>query len=235
MGSIGQFYRSTLGKKAVMAVTGLLLFGFVLVHMAGNLKLYMGKYEEGVHAGEYAINVYGAWLRELGSPALPHGAALWIFRAVLLAAVLLHMHCAWVLTRQSWAARPVDYRRRDVIQATYASRTVRWGGVIIALFVLYHLAHLTLGAVGPDGFEHLKPYENIVLGFQVPWIAGFYVVANVMLGLHLYHGLWSMFQSLGWNGPTLNPWRKRFAVAFAAIVTAGNVSFPLAVLGGLVR
>jgi succinate dehydrogenase / fumarate reductase cytochrome b subunit len=235
MGSIGQFYRSTLGKKAVMAVTGLLLFGFVLVHMAGNLKLYMGKYEEGAHAGEYAINVYGHWLRELGSPALPHGAALWIFRVVLLVAVLLHMHCAWVLTRQSWAARPVDYRKRDVIQATYASRTVRWGGVIILLFLLYHLAHLTLGVVGPAGFVHLAPYQNLVLGFQVPWIAGFYVAANLMLGLHLYHGLWSMFQSLGWSGPTLNPWRKRFAVAFAAIVTAGNLSFPLAVLGGLVR
>ncbi len=235
MGTITQFYRSTLGKKAVMAVTGFLLFGFVFIHMAGNLKLYLGKYAGGPHQGEYAINVYGEWLREFGAPLLPHGGALWIFRVVLLVAVLLHMHCAWVLTRQSWAARPLDYRRRDVIQATYASRTVRWGGVIILLFVLYHLAHLTLGWTGPEGFEHLKPYQNLVLGFQNPWIAGFYIVANLMLGLHLYHGLWSLFQSLGWYGPALNPWRRRFAAVFAVIVTAGNVSFPLAVLGGLVR
>ena len=225
MSSIFGFYRSSLGKKAVMAVTGLLLFGFVLLHMVGNLKMYQG---------EAKYDAYAVGLREIGAPVLGHGQALWIARLVLLAAVLLHLHAAVVLTRQSRRARPVAYSARETVQATYASRTMRWGGVILFLFVLYHLAHLTLGWAHPD-FEAGKVYQNVIVGFQVPWVAVLYVVANLALGLHLFHGLWSLFQTLGWHHPLLDPWRRRFAALFATVVTLGNVSFPIAVLTGLVR
>ena len=216
--------KSAVGKKAVMAISGLVLFGFVLTHMAGNLKLYLGP---------EALNAYAEHLRVLGEPIFPREAVLWIARFVLLAAVFLHITSAWAVTRQSRAARPIPYAKTTKIQASYASRTMRWGGVIIVLFVLYHLAHLTLGSVHPD-FVAGDVYHNVVAGFRVPWVAIFYIVANVALGFHLDHGLWSLFQSLGWNHPRFNPWRRYFARAFALIVTLGNVSFPLSVWFGLV-
>lgn len=219
------FSRTTLGKKAVMAVTGLILFGFVFIHMFGNLKLYQG---------EAKFDHYAEALRELGKPILGYGQALWIARAVLLAAVLLHIWSAWSLTLQSRRARPVRYENQELVQASYAVRTMRWGGVILLLFVTYHLAHLTLGWVHPD-FTAGKVYQNVVVGFQVGWVAAFYIAANLALGFHLYHGLWSFFQTLGWNQPALNPWRRRFATLFAIVVTAGNISFPIAVLLGVVR
>lgn len=225
MSSALGIYRSSLGKKAVMAVTGLILFGFVLVHMVGNLKMYQGQAK---------FDHYAEALRELGAPILGHGQALWLFRFALLAAVLLHLHAAFALTLQNRRARPVEYDGRDDVQSSYAARTMRWGGVIVLLFVLYHLAHLTTGWAHPD-FEPGKVYQNVVVGFQIPWVAVFYIVANVALGLHLYHGLWSLFQSLGWNHSKLNPWRRHFATAFATIVTLGNVSFPISVLVGIVR
>src|SRR5262249_55037272 len=131
-------------------------------------------------------------------------------------------------------ARPAAYARRDVVQASYASRTLRWGGVIILLFVIYHLLDLTFGATHPS-FAEGDVYHNVVASFRRWWVSGFYIVAQVALGLHLYHGLWSLFQSLGWNHPRFNRWRSGFAHAFAWIITLGNISFPLAVLTGLVR
>jgi succinate dehydrogenase / fumarate reductase, cytochrome b subunit len=219
------FLRTTLGRKAVMAVTGLLLFGFVLVHMVGNLKMYQGAAK---------FDHYAEALRDLGQPILGHGQALWIARAVLLAAVGLHIWAAWSLTRQSRRARPVRYESHEPVQSTYASRTMRWGGVILLFFVLYHLAHLTLGWAHPD-FTPGKVYQNVTIGFRIGWVAAFYIVANLALGLHLYHGLWSLFQTLGWNQPAWNPWRRHFAALFAAVVTLGNISFPIAVLIGVVR
>ena len=224
MSWIGDFWKSALGKKAVMAVTGVILFGFVLVHMLGNLKMYLGA---------EALNHYAVWLRHMGSPLFPEESALWIFRLVLLAAVAGHMWSAWKVTRESWAARPAKYARTERVQLDYASRTMRWGGVIIALFLVYHLLDLTTGTLNPD-FVPGDVYHNVVAGFSVWWVALIYIVANLFLGLHLYHGLWSMFQSLGWNHRRFNPWRRYFAVTFAVVVTAGNVSFPLAVLTGLV-
>ncbi|MEO7794069.1 MAG: succinate dehydrogenase cytochrome b subunit [Thermoanaerobaculia bacterium] len=219
------FLRSTLGKKAVMAVTGLILFGFVFVHMFGNLKMYQG---------EEKFDHYAEALRELGKPLLGPGQALWIARSVLLAAVLLHIGSAWSLTRQSRRARPVRYERHQLVQSTYAARTMRWGGVILLLFVLYHLAHLTLGWAHPD-FTPGKVYQNVTIGFQIGWVSAFYIVANLALGLHLYHGLWSLFQTLGLSHPLWSPWQRRFAATFAVAVTVGNVSFPIAVLTGVVR
>lgn len=227
-------FRTTVGKKAVMAATGVVLFGFVVGHMAGNLKLYQGRYADGPHAGEWKIDVYGEGLRELGAPVLGHGQALWIVRAALLAAVGLHVWSAWSLTRQSWQARPVRYAKLTAVQSTYAARTMRWGGVILALFVAYHLADLTWGWANP-AFVPGRVHDNLVASFQRLPIAGLYVVANLALGLHLFHGVWSLGQSLGWSHPRFDPWRRRAAAAFALLVTVGNVSFPLAVLAGVVR
>ncbi len=225
MSSILGMFRSTLAKKAVMAVTGIALFGFVLVHMLGNLKMYLG---------EAKFDHYAEGLRELGAPFFGHGQLLWILRLVMLACAVLHVTSAWQLTRQSWRARPQAYAVKEWVQATYAARTMRWGGLILLFFILYHLAHLTLGWVHPD-FVEGKAYQNVVIGFQVWWVSCFYIAANLALGLHLYHGLWSLFQTLGWNNPRWNPWRRRFATLFATLITVGNVSFPVAVLSGLVR
>ena len=210
-----------------MAVSGILLFGFVLVHMLGNLKVYLGAEE---------FNHYAEWLREFASPPLPHGGFLWVARLALLGAVGVHILSAWQVTRTNWAAREQRYAKLTPQAADYASRTMRWGGVIIALFVLYHLAHFTWGWswVHPD-FVHGDPYHNFVAGFSVWWVSLIYIVAQVFLGLHLYHGLWSLFQSLGWNSAKFNPWRRTFARVFSIVVAAGNLSFPLAVLTGLVH
>lgn len=226
--------RTAVGKKAVMAATGLVLVGFVLVHMVGNLKLYQGRYAEGPHAGQWKIDVYGEGLRELGAPVLGHSQALWIARLVLLACVGLHLWSAWAVTRQSWSARPIRYARSASVQSTYAARTMRWGGVVVALFVAYHLADLTLGWTNP-AFVPGSVHDNLVASFERLPIAGLYVVANLALGLHLFHGVWSLFQTLGWNNPKFNPWRRTLAAALAALITLGNVSFPIAVLAGVVR
>jgi succinate dehydrogenase / fumarate reductase, cytochrome b subunit len=218
-------YKSAMAKKAVMAVSGLMLFGFVVSHMAGNLKLYLGAEK---------LNHYAEWLRTIGEPALPHEGMLWILRLGLLVAVVLHIWSAWQVTLISRRARPQGYAHKDWVQASYASRTMRWGGVIVLAFIIYHLLHLTFGTVHSD-FVPGDVYHNVVSGFQNPLIAGFYILANLLLGLHLFHGLWSMFQSLGWNHPSFKAVRRPFAACFALIITAGNVSFPLAVLTGLVQ
>jgi succinate dehydrogenase / fumarate reductase cytochrome b subunit len=208
-----------------MAVTGIILFGFVFVHMLGNLKIYLGA----DHMAEY-----GEFLRHVGAPAIPPGGALWIARIVLLACVLFHIWAAWSLARMARAARPSPYEHKEKVHTTYASRTMRWGGVILLLFIVYHLLDLTVGSVNP-AFQEGRPYENLVASFSVWYVALFYVVANLALGLHLYHGLWSLFQSLGWNHPRFNSWRSWFAHGFAWIITLGNISFPLAVLTGLIK
>ncbi|HVR38169.1 MAG TPA: succinate dehydrogenase cytochrome b subunit [Thermoanaerobaculia bacterium] len=222
---IGNFYRSAIGKKAVMAVTGFILFGWIFLHMLGNLKLYLGP----VHLNEYAH-----WLRTIGTPAAPDSALLWVARFVLLVCVVLHIHAAYAVTMMSRASRPVGYRDRTVVASTYASRTMRWGGVIILLFVIYHLLHLTTGTVHPNYIPD-DPYHNVVTGFQVWWVAAIYIIANLALGLHLFHGLRSMFESLGLNHPKFNLWRQYFAAAFALIITLANVSFPFFVMIGVVR
>ncbi len=219
--------RSAIGQKAVMAVTGLVLFGFVVGHLAGNLKLYQGAEK---------LNAYAEWLREVGAPAVPRGALLWAMRVGLLAAAGLHIASAWRLTVLNRRARPVGYALRQVVQASYAARTMHWGGVILLLFVAYHLAHFTWGlAWAHPGFVAGDVYHNVVTGFRSPWVVAFYAAAQLALGLHLYHGLWSLFQSLGWSHPAYDPWRRRFAATFAVLVAAGNLSLPLAVLTGLVR
>lgn len=221
----GNFYRSAIGKKAVMAVTGLILFGWIFLHMVGNLKLYLGP----VHLNEYAH-----WLRAIGTPAMPETGLLWVTRLLLLVAVVLHIHAAYALTIMNRHARPIDYERREYVAASYAARTMRWGGVILLLFIIYHLLHLTTGDVH-DKFIKDDVYHNVVTGFQVWWVAAVYIIANLALGLHLYHGVWSMFGSLGATHKRFNAWKRTFATAFAVVITVANISFPLAVLTGVVR
>jgi succinate dehydrogenase / fumarate reductase, cytochrome b subunit len=223
MSWILDFYRSTIGKKAVMAVSGIILFLWITAHMFGNLKFYLGP---------EALNHYGEWLRGLGSPLLPETGALWLSRILLLVLIWLHIQAATQLTLRNWASSG-DYGKREYIAADYASRTMRWGGVIIALFVIWHILDLTLGVVNPrPDFNQHEIYANVVASFSVWWMAAIYIVANVILGFHLYHGLWSMFQSLGWNHPKFNSWRRVFATVFAIVIALGNISIPIAVLAG---
>lgn len=218
------FYKSSIGKKAAMAVSGLVLFGFVVGHMSGNLKAFQGAEK---------FNAYAEFLRDVGSPLVPHGGLLWIARIVLLAAVGIHILAAVQLTLQNRRARPQDYKLRRGVQLDYASRTMRWSGVLVLFYIVYHLMHFTWGNAHRD-FIPGDAYHNLVTGFQAVPVALIYIVANLLLGLHLYHGLWSLFQSLGWNHPRYNPWRRSFAVAFSVIVTLGFITVPLAVLAGVI-
>lgn len=218
---------SAVGQKAAMALSGLVLFGFIFGHMLGNLKMYLGP---------ESFNHYAEFLREIGYPLLPHSGFLWLARIGLLAAVVIHIACAWSVSKMSLQARPERYQHGATIKATYSSRTMRIGGVIIFVFLIYHLAQLTLGSSwAAPGFVPGDPYHNVVSSFSVWWVSLIYIVANVMLAMHLHHGLWSLFQSLGWNHPRYNPYREVFAKAFALIILVGNVSFPLAVMAGIVN
>lgn len=221
-------YQTAVGKKWVMAITGIALLGYVLAHMVGNLKLYYGPAD---------MNAYGDWLRHLGYPILQNSQALWLLRAALIVAFILHIHSAYSLTVMNRKARPVDYQsRRDYIAVDFAGRTMRWSGVIVLLFVVWHLMDLTFGTPGVnDDFIAHDPYNNVVSSFERPLVAAFYVVANLALGLHIYHGAWSMFQSLGVNNPRINTGRRVFATAFAALIVVGNVSFPVMVQTGLIN
>ncbi|MGH9462641.1 MAG: succinate dehydrogenase cytochrome b subunit [Vicinamibacteria bacterium] len=215
-----ELYKSAVAKKAVMAITGTVLFGFVLGHMAGNLKIFQGT---------ESFNAYSKWLREVGYPLLPHGGALWLVRVVLLVAVVLHIWSAVELTRMSRRARPDDYVRRRGLQLDYAARTMRWSGVLVGSYVVYHLMHLTFGTVHHD-FVAGNPYHNLISGFQLWPVSAVYLAANVLLGFHLYHGLWSIFQSLGWNDGGYGGWRRGFAITFSVLTTLGFISVPLAVM-----
>ena len=214
------FLGSTIGKKIVMAGSGAILAAFVLAHMLGNLQLYLGA---------DALNAYSVWLREV-----LHGAGLWIVRAVLLVALAVHVWAAASLTVADRAARPVRYREFEPRESTYASRTMRWSGVLLFAFVVYHLLDLTFGTVNPS-FQSGNVFHNVVASFQVVPVAIVYVAAMLLLWLHLRHGVWSMLRTLGLGHPRYERMAQRFAAVFATVVVAGNVSFPLAVLFGFVR
>jgi succinate dehydrogenase / fumarate reductase cytochrome b subunit len=209
------FYRTTVGKKVVMAVTGIVLFGFVIGHMAGNLQFFLGR---------DVLNAYAERLHHLG-------ALLWVVRLTLLAAVALHIVAAVQLWSLQRTARPVGYAKLSAQGSTYASRTMYWSGPIIALFVVYHLLHLTTGTVHPE-YEYLNAYDNLVIGFSNPLVALFYVVAMILLGMHLYHGVWSMFQSLGLAHPRYTPRLKVSAKIFSIVIVLGFIIVPIAILAG---
>ncbi len=227
-------YSTAVGKKYVMAITGIIGIGFVIGHMVGNLKAYLGVVVEGDERA-YDIDLYGEFLRDLLVPILPRTYFLWGLRLVLIGAVLLHIHAAYSLTILNRKARPVKYQTpRDYQVANFASRTMRWTGVIVALFILWHLADLTWGWVNPD-YVRGAPYRNMDASLSRLPIAVLYVVANIALGIHLFHGTWSLFQSMGWSNPRFNQWRKGLAAGTATIVVLGNVSIPVAVQAGIIE
>ena len=212
------FWSSTIGKKVVMAVTGIVLVGYILAHVTANLLIFVGP---------SAIDAYAVKLRTL--PIL-----LWGVRLLLLVSVVLHIVAAAQLTVRTRAARPTPYHRFDPQASSPASRTMRWGGVAILLFLIYHILHFTTGQAHPD-FIHLAPYHNVTTAFRVWWVAAIYIAALGALAMHLYHGTWSMFQTLGIEHARVNAARRRLATIIAILVPLGFVSVPIAVLIGAIR
>lgn len=222
-----QFYRSTIGKKIIMATTGLIGIGFVFGHMAGNLQAFVGRDK---------LNAYGALLHG------PLAELLWIVRLVLIAAVVLHVLMAWQLTMRARAARPIAYHERVPQVSTWASRTMRWGGVLLLVFIVFHILHFTTGQIDPadwhrrlDTAGRRDVYGNLVASFRIWWVAGLYVVAMVFLGLHLYHGAWSSMRTLGYAKPSPHPLRRRVALAVATVIWLGFTIVPLGVLAGVIH
>jgi succinate dehydrogenase / fumarate reductase cytochrome b subunit len=223
-------YSTAVGKKYVMAITGIIGIGFVVMHMLGNLKVYLG-----VVDGRYDIDVYGEYLREILVPILPRTWFLWGLRIVLIAALILHLHAAYGLTVINRKARPVKYQSaRDYEIANFASRTMRWTGIIVLLFLFFHLADLSWGWFNP-GFERGEAYRNVDASLSRVPVAILYIVANIALGIHLFHGVWSLFQSMGWNNPRFNKWRRHLATGIATVIVVGNVSIPIMTLAGVIE
>ncbi|KQX50609.1 MULTISPECIES: succinate dehydrogenase cytochrome b subunit [unclassified Streptomyces] len=207
-----------------MAVSGLIMLGYLVAHVAGNLKVFFGPEE---------FNAYGHWLRVMGAPVLHHAWALWIVRIVLLAAVVGHAVSAYQLSRRDVRARPTAYvhRRKG---ASYATRTMRWGGIILALFIVWHVLDLTTGTVHPGGFEEGKPYQNVVDTFSTWYGNVIYIVAMLAVGLHVRHGFWSAAQTLGVGNARRERLLRATANTLALVLTAGFVSVPVAVMTGVV-
>jgi len=211
------FYSTSIGKKVVMAITGLILFGFVIGHMLGNLQVFMGAKQ---------MNAYAAILKA-------NATLLWGVRIVLLVAVILHIVAAVQLTRMSQRSRTEGYHYNDVIQADSAERTMRWSGPIIAVFVIYHLLHFTTGSVHPR-FDVHDVYRNVISGFRVWPVSLFYIIAMIALAFHLWHGVWSLFQTLGLINPKSNKIIHRLAAIATLALVIGFISIPMAVLAGLI-
>jgi succinate dehydrogenase / fumarate reductase cytochrome b subunit len=221
-------YRSTIGKKAIMAVTGLILVGYVILHMAGNLQVFIGAAK---------LNAYAAFLQ--GTTEL-----LWLVRVVLFVALVLHVLMAWQLTQMKRRARPVGYAQRDPQVSTVASRTMRWGGVLLLVFIVFHVLHFTTGTVFPvastpdalhPAFDHADVYGNLVAAFRTPWVVAVYVVAMLFLLLHLFHGAWSSVRTLGLTKPSSQPLQRRVATVVAVVVWLGFSVVPLGVFFGVIR
>jgi succinate dehydrogenase / fumarate reductase cytochrome b subunit len=219
-----RFYDAPLGKKAVMAVTGVMLVGYVIAHMLGNLQIYSPNLQQ--------INTYAAFLHNPSNALL-----LWGARIVLLAAVILHITASVQLWLQNRAARPVAYVKKDDVPSSYAARTMIWSGPIVGLFVIFHVLHLTVGAVGPPAVEIAANQpdvrHNVIAGFSNPAISLIYIFAMILLCMHLYHGMWSMFQSLGISHPRYTRKLKTGAAILAILIAVGNCSIPIAVMIGL--
>lgn len=220
MGRLRGFYASMVGKKVVMGVTGIIWVGFVVVHSLGNLLVFRGP---------EAINSYSRFLQSTGE-------LLWALRMVLIVAVTLHVIAAVQLTAQSRAARPIGYTKRESQVATIASRTMRWGGALLLVFVIVHILHFTTGTIRPAGvFTRGDVYANVVSSFHIWWVTLFYVLMMVALGLHLLHGAWSSVRSIGVSPPSPQPLHKTISVVVALFVWAAFTAVPVAVFFGIVR
>jgi succinate dehydrogenase / fumarate reductase cytochrome b subunit len=211
-----RFYDSTLGKKAVMALSGLILFGFLVAHMLGNLQMFIGREQ---------MDHYAATLH--GNPPL-----LWTVRIVVLIAVIAHIW-SWIgLAANNKAARPIGYQKPANVQTSFGSQTMSISKPVIAAFVIIHLLHFTTGTIHPGGFVELHAYENVVSGFTLPF-ALLYIVVMLLVGTHLSHGIWSMFQSVGFSHPKYTPLIKKFAAVFSWILIGGFIAIPISVLLGI--
>ncbi len=226
---IVELYRTDIGKKYAMAITGILLLGFVVAHMAGNLHAFEGATQ---------LNEYGEGLRDIGEPLFPRTLLLWVFlRAPLAAAFAIHIHAAYTLGYKNRKARTLKYQSpRDYLAADYASRTMRWSGTIVLLFLVWHLADLTWGLafVNPE-YVRGDVYQNLLASLQRWPVWVLYVVAQLALGFHIYHGAWSMFQSLGLYSPRFNRFRRTFAVTLMVIVVGGFLAVPVGVATGIIH
>jgi len=218
-------YQTAVGKKWVMAVTGIGLLGFVVVHMIGNLHIYEGPVQ---------IHEYAEALRDLGGHLVPRTFLLWVLRIGLIAMFAGHIHAAWSLSRMNHKANHQYASRRDYIAANFASRTMRWTGPIVLLYILFHLADLTWGTWLGDDYVRGDVYHNVTESLSSIPVALIYIVANVALAVHIFHGAWSMFQTLGINNPRYNAARRHFATGLAGLILIGNLSFPIAVQTGLI-
>lgn len=216
MNRILALWQTAIGKKIAMAASGFLLLLFLVSHMISNVTVLI----DPKHLDDYA-----AFLRSFGP-------LLWVARAGLLALAVIHIAAAWQLTRMARAARPVDYAKRETQVATYAARTMRWGGVLLLVFIVYHLLHFTTGTLHPD-FHHGEVGRNLIVGLQSPMVAGFYVIAMLALGLHFWHGTWSVFQTIGLNHPAWNRSRNLVAVVITILVAGGFLLIPLSALFGV--
>jgi succinate dehydrogenase / fumarate reductase cytochrome b subunit len=230
MSLIRNFYASTIGKKVAMAVTGLVLVGFVIGHMAGNLKLYMGIDPT---TGDYKIDDYGRFLRSMGSELLGHSGVLWIVRVVLLACVVIHAVSGIQLSILNRRAKPVGYKNPNYRSANAASLTMFYGGLFLIVFIVFHILHFTTGNLHFAGFVEGEVYANVWNAFQNFGVAAFYVVAMGLLSLHLYHGTWSMFQTLGVDTPHWNRCLRSAAKVVAIAMFVGFSSVPVGIAVGL--
>ena len=230
-----QFYRSAVGKKWVMAITGFMLLGFIIAHMLGNFKAYLGPED---------LNVYGESLRDLGGHLVPRTHLLWIMRAGLAGAFALHIFSAYSLihlgkkasTEASFVSGQKSYAdEQNFVAANFASRTMRWTGPIILLYLFYHLADLTWGWWPWVEYHRGYPYENLVSSLENWPVAILYIAANTALAVHIYHGIWSAFQSMGVNNPRINAARKQISGAIAGAILIGNLSFPIMVQAGVLE
>ena len=214
------FWQSTNGKKVVMAVTGAMMFTFVVGHMLGNLQMF--------EAPEH-INAYGHFLHNLGE-------LLWIERGIMLLAIVLHITATVQLGLRSMKARPIGYSRREAINSSYAARTMYWSGPIVGAFIIFHLLQFTAGYIHPHAtFTDGEVYANVVSGFQVWWVSAWYIFAMILLGFHLSHGLWAMFQSVGLAHPRHTLALKNAARAIAILIVLGYISIPISVYLGFVK
>lgn len=218
MEKVVRLYSSTLGKKVLMAVTGIILFGYLVGHMLGNLQIFMGAEQ---------IDRYAELLHS-------NAAFLWGVRLVLLFCLGVHIVAAFQVWWRSRQARPVKYKVFNPPAVDYAAKTMVWSGPIIAAFIVYHLLHLTVGSVHSD-YEHLGPFHNVIVGFQSVPVAIAYIVALLLLGVHLYHGLWSLFQTMGWDHARLGSWRRLFAIVASVTIIGGFLAVPLAVMTGVLH
>lgn len=226
-----RLYRTTIGKKIIVALTGFILVGFVIGHMMGNLKAFMGTDSAGIHK----LDHYAHFLREMGESLFGYSTVLWIVRVGLLLAVVLHVVTVIQLSALNRASRPDGYAVVRHNSSTAASRGMFWGGLLLLVFIVFHILHLTTGTVHFDGFVEGKVFANVVRAFQHWYMVAFYAAAMLALCAHLYHGVWSLFQTLGLDNPERNQLIRTGAVVCAFVVAIGFISVPLAVFFGVLK